>query len=122
MNMRRASTEDSEPGARYAWRVLSVTSIGVLLTGVNTSTLTVALPVVSGHFKATPSQANWILLSYMLVNTVLILAFGRVADLFGRRRMYIVRPLRLHNIEPSLRFGSSGVSNPFSRLPINSGN
>lgn len=81
--------EDSEPGARYAWRVLSVTSIGVLLTGVNTSTLTVALPVVSGHFKATPSQANWILLSYMLVNTVLILAFGRVADLFGRRRMYI---------------------------------
>lgn len=75
--------------SRHHWWVLSVTSLGVLLTGLNTSTLTVALPVVSRHFRATATQASWLLLSYMLVTTVLILSFGRVADIVGRRQMYV---------------------------------
>jgi EmrB/QacA subfamily drug resistance transporter len=74
---------------RYAWRVLSVTGIGVLLSGANTSTLDVALPTVSRHFGATASEASWMLLSYMLVNTGLIVAFGRLADIVGRRRLYL---------------------------------
>jgi EmrB/QacA subfamily drug resistance transporter len=81
---------DDQAQARYAWRVLSVTSLGVLLAGTNTSTLDVALPVVARHFSADATQASWIVLSYMVVNTVLILVFGRVADLVGRRRLYIV--------------------------------
>ena len=75
---------------RYAWRVLSVTSLGVLLAAANTSTLDVALPVVARHFDATASAASWTLLTYMLVNTVLILAFGRLADIVGRRRLYLI--------------------------------
>ncbi|MBO0830230.1 MAG: MFS transporter, partial [Streptosporangiales bacterium] len=75
--------------SRHHWWVLSVTSLGVLLTGLNTSTLAVALPVVSRHFRATATQASWLLLSYMLVTTVLILSFGRVADIIGRRQMYV---------------------------------
>jgi EmrB/QacA subfamily drug resistance transporter len=75
---------------RYAWRVLSVTSLGVLLAAANTSTLDVALPVVARHFDASASEASWTLLAYMLVNTVLILAFGRLADIIGRRRLYLI--------------------------------
>src|SRR6201992_2616640 len=81
---------DDTAQARYAWRVLSVTSIGVLLAGTNTSTLDVGLPVVARHFSANATQASWIVLSYMLVNTILILVFGRVADIVGRRRLYMV--------------------------------
>ena len=81
---------DDKAQARYAWRVLSVTSLGVLLAGTNTSTLDVALPVVARHFSANATQASWIVLSYMLVNTILILVFGRVADMVGRRRLYMV--------------------------------
>ena len=73
----------------YAWRVLSVTALGATLVGLNTSTLDVGLPSVVSHLHAGPAAANWILLSYMLVNTVLILVFGRVADLVGRRRLYL---------------------------------
>ncbi|MFC0411038.1 MFS transporter [Roseomonas elaeocarpi] len=75
---------------RYAWRVFSVTTLGVMLVFINSSTLNVALPVVSRHFGATPGQASWILLSYMLVNTIFILVFGRLADLIGRRRLYLL--------------------------------
>jgi EmrB/QacA subfamily drug resistance transporter len=73
---------------RYAWRVLSVTSLGSLLSAANTSTLDVGLPVVARHFHATATEAAWMLLSYMVVNTVMILVFGRLADTIGRRRLY----------------------------------
>ncbi|MQA05675.1 MAG: DHA2 family efflux MFS transporter permease subunit [Streptosporangiales bacterium] len=66
-----------------------MTSIGAFLMAVNTSTLSVALPVVARHFRATATEANWILLSYMLANTVMILVFGRLADIFGRRLLYV---------------------------------
>jgi EmrB/QacA subfamily drug resistance transporter len=75
---------------RYGWKVLSVTSLGVTLTFLNTSTLNVALPSVSRHFHASPTASSWFLLSYALVSTILILVFGRLADLLGRRPLYLI--------------------------------
>lgn len=74
---------------RYAWRVLSVTSLGVLLSATNASSLDVALPTVSRHFHATATEASWAVLAYMVVNTAFILAFGRLADMVGRRPLYL---------------------------------
>lgn len=74
---------------RYAWRALSVVGSASLLIALNASTLNVALPDVVRHFDASPLAANWILLSYMLAGAVLLLTFGRLADLFGRRAMYL---------------------------------
>jgi MFS family permease len=68
---------------RYAWRVLSVTGIGVLLSGANTSTLDVALPTVARHFNATAPEASWMLLSYMLVNTGLNVTIVSAAQVIG---------------------------------------
>ncbi len=78
-----------DPDLRHAWRVLSATSIGVLLTFTNTSTLDVALPSIVRSLRAGPAEAGWILLGYMLVNTLLLLVFGRLADLVGRRGLYL---------------------------------
>jgi MFS family permease len=84
------SNADDTARTRYAWRVLTVSAVGAILCGVNTSTMDVALPVVSRHFNASATQASWILLSFMLANTALILIFGRVADLVGRRMLYLM--------------------------------
>lgn len=75
---------------RYAWRVCSVTSLGLVLIGINASTLNVALPSVVRHFHADAFAASWILLSYLLVNTATLVFFGRVADLLGRREVYLI--------------------------------
>ncbi|WP_449063419.1 MFS transporter [Planomonospora algeriensis] len=74
---------------RYAWRVCSVTSLGLVLIGVSGSTLNVALPAVVRHFRADAFASGWILLSFMLVNTATLVFFGRVADLLGRREVYL---------------------------------
>ncbi|MDQ1731668.1 MAG: hypothetical protein QOK10_1827, partial [Pseudonocardiales bacterium] len=61
-----------------------------MLTNLNSSTLDVALPVVSRHFDSSAVASSWVLLSYMLVTTALMLVYGRLADMFGRRRLYIL--------------------------------
>ncbi|TDD21892.1 MFS transporter [Nonomuraea diastatica] len=74
---------------RYAWRVCAVTSLGLVLIGVAGSTLNVALPAVVRHFHAGPLESGWILLVFLLVNTASLVFFGRVADLLGRREVYL---------------------------------
>ncbi|MEV4097073.1 MFS transporter [Streptosporangium saharense] len=74
---------------RHAWRVCSVTSLGMLLIGISGSTLNVALPEVVRHFHADAFASGWILLSFLLVNTACLVFFGRVADLLGRREVYL---------------------------------
>jgi len=73
----------------HPWLVLSATSLGAVLTAINGSILTAALPVVVRHFGAGPIASNWILLSYMFPVTILIVSFGRLADILGRARLYI---------------------------------
>ncbi len=74
---------------RVGWAVLVAASSGALLCFLNLSALNVALPAVARSLHASPTQASWLLLSYMLVSTVCILSFGRLADLWGRRRLFL---------------------------------
>jgi EmrB/QacA subfamily drug resistance transporter len=75
--------------SRNAWWTLSVVTMASVLMGLGGNSLNVALPAVVRHFRAGSVQASWILLSFMLANTVLIIVFGRFADMFGRRAMYL---------------------------------
>jgi EmrB/QacA subfamily drug resistance transporter len=85
--------ENAEPEdrseVRYAWRVLSLVCMAALMTGLNNSSINIALPTIVRHLDASAVQAQWILLSFMLTNTVLMVVFGRVADIVGRREMYL---------------------------------
>lgn len=81
---------DTPRQVRYAWRVLAVVAMANILTGLNLSTLNVALPEVVRHFRASATAASWILLAFMLTQTVLLVTFGRLTDMFGRRAMYLL--------------------------------
>lgn len=74
---------------RHGWKVLAVTALGVSLCFINASTLNVALPIMASELGASAEQANWILLSYMVVMTALIMVFGRLSDMWGRKRLYL---------------------------------
>ncbi|NUR87355.1 MAG: MFS transporter, partial [Nonomuraea sp.] len=74
----------------YAWRTLSVVSLASVLTGLGGSAINVALPEIARHTGADATAAGWILLGFQLTTTVLMVVFGRLADMFGRRRMYLL--------------------------------
>ncbi|UJF35006.1 MFS transporter [Paenibacillus hexagrammi] len=71
------------------WWVLSVTSLGSLLSALNFSTLIIALPDLIKGLQTGVLQAMWIMLSYMVAQTVVVLLAGSMADRFGRKRIYM---------------------------------
>ncbi|SEN48097.1 drug resistance transporter, EmrB/QacA subfamily [Nonomuraea pusilla] len=73
----------------HAWRTLSVVSLASVLTGLGGSAVNVALPDIARGTGADPTAAEWILLGFQLTTTVLMLVLGRLADVFGRRAMYL---------------------------------
>jgi EmrB/QacA subfamily drug resistance transporter len=75
--------------ARRAWQILFATSLSVVLVFINSSGLSIALPSLTRDLDASSTQVTWVLLVYMLATTTLILVFGRVADILGRRRLYL---------------------------------
>ncbi|MFW0786351.1 MFS transporter [Gordonia sp. CPCC 206044] len=73
----------------HPWRLFTATSVGVIAVFVSMSGLTVALPTLSRDLGASAAQSTWILVGYMVVTTALILVFGRLSDIIGRRPLYI---------------------------------
>jgi MFS family permease len=78
----------------YKWIVLTNTTIGMLMASINQTIVLISLPAIfSGlHINPlAPGQSNlllWMLMGYSAVTTVLLVTFGRIADMFGRVRIY----------------------------------
>lgn len=73
----------------YKWLALSCTTLGALLSVLNSSTITVALPVISRDLQSSLETIMWTMMIYMLVITVLVPSIGRFADIVGRKKLYV---------------------------------
>ena len=73
----------------YKWWALSCTSLGMLIATINSGTLIIALPALERSLHTSLLELVWVILSYMIASTVLVLSAGRLSDLFGRKRGYI---------------------------------
>ncbi|MET0748443.1 MAG: MFS transporter [Rhizobium sp.] len=78
----------------YKWVVLSNTTLGMLAAAINSSILLISLPAVFrgiGLKALDPGNINyllWAIIGYMISVAVLVVAFGRLGDQFGRVKMY----------------------------------
>jgi MFS family permease len=79
---------------RYKWIALSNTTLGVLMATLDASIVIIAMPAIFRGIGLDPlAPANigyllWMILGYLLVSAVLVVALGRLGDMFGRVRMY----------------------------------
>jgi MFS family permease len=78
----------------YRWIALSNTTLGILMAGLNSSVVMIALPAIFrgiGIDPLAPGESDyllWILVGYMLVTASLLVAAGRISDMYGRVRLY----------------------------------
>ncbi|HTP02136.1 MAG TPA: MFS transporter [Anaerolineales bacterium] len=72
----------------YKWIVLSVTTIGALMAAIDSTIVILGLPDMMVKLHADLVEMIWVIMAYILVSTVFLLTFGRIADMFGRVRMY----------------------------------
>lgn len=73
----------------YKWIALSCTTVGALFSVLSGSTLMIALPVIMKDLNASMNIVTWTIMGYMLVMTILVPAIGRMADMFGRKKLYV---------------------------------
>lgn len=72
----------------YKWIALSVTTIGSLMVAIDSTIVILALPNMLSDLHSNLVRMTWVIIGYLVVNTVLQLSFGRMADMFGRVKMY----------------------------------
>src|ERR1700730_10510691 len=75
-------------GVRF-W-ILAATILGSSMAFIDSTVVNVALPALQSSFHATVVDVQWVVESYGLFLSALILVGGSLGDLFGRRLMFLV--------------------------------
>ena len=74
----------------YKWWVFWTIATGTFFSVVDHGSVLIALPDVESHFDATLESVQWVVVAYALVISVLLLPMGRLGDVIGRRRVYLI--------------------------------
>jgi len=99
--LRQGVSEASPPSSEsrsshdgYKWIALSNTTLGMLMATINSSITLIALPDIFRGIHLDPLAPGnvgyllWMLMGFLVVTAVLVVAFGRIGDIYGRVRMY----------------------------------
>ncbi len=75
-----------DPGTyERRWKTLAVLSLSLVIIGLDNTILNIALPTLQDEFSASHTQLQWIVDSYLLAFSGLLLVFGTLSDRFGRK-------------------------------------
>src|ERR671916_791369 len=75
---------------RNPWLILIVLCGAIFMLLLDTTIVNVAQQKIKEGLNADLSQLQWILDSYILAFAVLMLSFGRLGDIYGRKRMFVI--------------------------------
>ncbi len=72
------------------WKALAVLGIAYLMVVLDVSIVNVALPSIQTDLKFTPEDLQWVVSGYALTFGGFLLLGGRMGDLLGRRRLFMI--------------------------------
>jgi EmrB/QacA subfamily drug resistance transporter len=76
--------------SRQDWWILAVVLIGTFMAILDAFIVNVALPTLQRTIGADSSDLELVLASYTLVYAVFLITGGRLGDIFGRKRMFLI--------------------------------
>src|ERR671910_2708926 len=72
------------------WWTLGAVALGLFMIMLDNTVVNVALPAIQEDLAADLSELQWIVTGYALTFAALMLTGGKLADLFGRRLLFVV--------------------------------
>ncbi|MBM3708264.1 MAG: MFS transporter [Actinobacteria bacterium] len=69
-------------------QIIVIVAVGTFMGALDSSIVNISLPAISGYFSVTLTTVEWVVLSYLIIITSLLLAFGRLGDLYGHKKIY----------------------------------
>ena len=85
-----AKAAETRPRSDYRWLVLVVVSIAQLMVVLDATVVNIALPSAQADLGFDNSARQWVVTAYALAFGSLLLLGGRVGDIFGRKRTFLV--------------------------------
>src|SRR5215211_8900441 len=76
--------------ANRRWWTLVGTSMGLFVLMLDSTVINVALPDIARELDATTAGLQWVMNAYLLVLAAFVVSAGRLGDIFGRRRLFVL--------------------------------
>ena len=70
--------------------MFSAIALGLFVSVADHGSIAVALPSIANEFRTDLPTVQWVMIAYALTISSLLLPMGRLSDIVGRKRMYIV--------------------------------
>jgi EmrB/QacA subfamily drug resistance transporter len=74
----------------HRWKALGVLSLAQFLIILDTSIIGVALPTIQQHFSFSQADLQWIFNAYVIVFGALLLLGGRLSDIIGQKKIFVI--------------------------------
>src|SRR3954447_1391618 len=88
--MKMAETTPAARTDRGRWWTLVAVCTGVFMLLLDITIVNVALPDIQSELDASLSDLQWVIDAYALSLAALLLTAGSLADIFGRRRVFVI--------------------------------
>jgi EmrB/QacA subfamily drug resistance transporter len=72
------------------WWTLVGTCMGLFVLMLDSTVVNVALPAIARDLDATTAGLQWVMNAYLLVLAAFVVSAGRVGDIVGRRRVFLI--------------------------------
>jgi EmrB/QacA subfamily drug resistance transporter len=70
---------------RYA---LCITTVAAFLSPFGVSSVNIALPSIGKEFQMDAILLSWVTTAYILASTIFLVPFGKMADMYGRKKIF----------------------------------
>ncbi len=85
-----SSPLSTRPESRHRWFVLATVALAQLMVVLDATIVNIALPSAQADLGFSDNDRQWVVTAYALAFGSLLLLGGRLADMFGRRRMFLI--------------------------------
>src|SRR5262249_45438136 len=75
---------------RYRWVVLAIVLVAEIMDLLDSTVITIAAPTIRSELGGGTATMQWWAAGYTLAFGVLMIVGGRLGDMFGRRRVFLV--------------------------------
>jgi EmrB/QacA subfamily drug resistance transporter len=69
--------------------LMIIAALGAFLTPFMGSSINIALPTIGKEFGMNAVLMSWVATSYLLSSAIFLVPFGKLADIYGRKKIYI---------------------------------
>ena len=80
----------AEVDYRRKWHAMAAVGVGVFLATVDGSIINVSLPTLVRSLNTEFAVVQWVVLGYLLTITTFMLSIGRIADIVGKKTIYML--------------------------------